>query len=91
MTLGAHASARGLVAGLYSGAHTLSPEALRRGKALFGTAHQPLPTFTAQASSSIFVANTLLSRIESPLHTSRHNKIAGLATTLIPSQQLSLV
>lgn len=88
--LGAHQSNGGLVAGVY-GEHKLTTDAFKRGHALFGTARQAIPSLSSTSGAGIFVANSLLANIEAPLHNSRHNKLAGLAATLLPSQQLSLV
>ena len=89
--LGAHRSNRGLVAGIYGSQEGLSADMYRRGQALFGTARQAVPGMSPSAGAGIFVADSLLKNMEAPLHLSRHNKLAGLAATLIPSQQLQLV
>lgn len=89
VVLGAHRSTRGLVAGIFGG--NITADTFRRGKALFGTARQPIPAFSPSAGVGVFVADSLLSSMETPLHVSRHNKLTGLAATLIPSRQLQLV
>lgn len=89
--LGAHRSAKGLVAGIFGTQEGLSADMLRRGQALFGTARQSLPGLSPSAGASVFVADALLKNMQSPLHTSRHSNLSGLAATLVPSQQLSLV
>lgn len=90
VVLGAHHSRHGLIAGVY-GTGTVSADTFKRGKALFGTAKQALPKLSSTSGAGIFVANSLLTQIESPLHVSRHNNLTGLAATLLPSQQLALV
>lgn len=89
--LGAHQSVNGLVAGVYGNQQGINTDSFKRGKALFGTARQAIPTLSSTSSAGIFVANSLFTNMETPLHASRHNKLAGLAATLLPSRQLSLV
>lgn len=91
VVFGAHRSQRGLVAGIFSSQEAANADALKRGRALFGTARQSLPGLSPMAGAGIFVADSLLSNIQAPLHPSRHNKLLGLAATLLPSQQLQLV
>lgn len=91
VVLGAHRSRRGLVTGIFGNQTGLNTDTYRRGKALFGTARQPLPGMSASAGAGVFVADTLLSNMATPLHVSRHKTLSGLAATLTPSQQLALV
>lgn len=89
--LGAHRTRNGLVAGVFGSQEGLSSDMYKRGMALFGTARQSVPGLTPHAGAGIFVADSLLKNMQTPLHLSRHNKLSGLAATLIPSQQLQLV
>lgn len=89
--LGAHKSQRGLVAGIFGSQDGINSDMLRRGRALFGTARQTLPGMSPAAGAGVFVADSLLTSMEAPLHVSRHNRLAGLAATLVPSRQLQLV
>lgn len=89
--LGAHRSSRGLVTGIFGNQKGLSADMYRRGMALFGSAHQSVPALSPASGAGIFVADSLLKNMETPLHLSRHNKLAGLAATLIPSHQLVLI
>jgi hypothetical protein len=91
VVLGAHQSSRGLVVGVFGNQTELSSDALKRGLALFGTAKQALPSLSSTAGAGVFVANALLANLQAPLHTSSHNKLSGLASTLLPSHQLALV
>lgn len=91
VVLGAHQSSSGLVVGVFGDQAEISADALKRGLALFGTAKQALPSLSASAGAGVFVANALLTNLQAPLHTSRHNKLSGLASTLLPSQQLALI
>jgi len=89
--LGAHRSNKGLVTGIFGTQDGLNADMLRRGMALFGTAKQAVPSLAPSSGAGIFVADSLLKNMEAPLHLSRHNKLSGLAATLLPSQQLQLV
>jgi hypothetical protein len=91
VVLGAHRSQNGLVTGIFGNQEGLNADMYRRGKALFGTAHQPVPGMSASSGAGIFVADALLKQMETPLRVSRHQKLSGLAATLLPSHQLSLV
>lgn len=91
IVLAAHKSASGLVAGVFDNQPGLSTDMFRRGRALYGTARQPLPTLSGANGAGVFVADSLLKAMSAPLHTARHNKLAGLAATLHQSSQLKLV
>lgn len=89
--LGAHQSGSGLVVGAYGNQPAVSAGMLRRGSALFGNAKQALPQLSSSAGAGVFIANALLQSMNSPLRSSRHSSLTGLAATLSPSHQLSLV
>lgn len=86
--LAAHKSAKGLVTGVFSRQSLTTSDMLRRAKALYGTARQPLTTLSASAGAGIFVADSLLQSMATVLHPAHHHKLNGLAATLLPSQQL---
>ncbi len=88
--LAAHKSAKGLVAGIFGTQSGLSSDMFRRAKALYGTARQPLPGASAASGAGIFIADSLMQSMSSPLKLARHHKLTGLAATLILSQQLRL-
>ncbi len=89
--LGAHKSAHGIVAGVFGEQAGLTADMFRRARALYGRSRQPMSAMSASASASIFVADTLLSSMSAPLRVAHHHKLAGFASTLLPSQQLQLV
>lgn len=91
VTLGAHKSAHGIVAGVFGEQEGLSTEMFRRARALYGRSRQPLAAMSTTAGASVFVADTLLSAMSAPLRVAHHHKMAGFAATLLPSQQLQLV
>lgn len=86
-----HRRKGGLVTGVFDNQPGLSNDMFRRGKALYGSSKQALPTLTGSNGAGVFIANSLLSAMEAPLHVARHNKLTGLAATLHPSSQLQLV
>lgn len=91
VTLGAHRSRRGVVAGIFGTQPGFSADAFRRGRAIFGTSRQGLPAVSSTSGAGIFLAESLLKSMETPLHQSRHRKCSGLAATLITSKQLKLI
>lgn len=91
MILGAHKSRMGLVSGVFDNEPGLSADMYRRARALYGVARQPLTSVSPAAGAGVFIADSLLSTHSSPLHVAYHQKLAGLAATLLPSNQLQLV
>lgn len=87
----AHRARGGVVAGVFSEVEGLSQSVFRRGRALYGLANQPISDFSAQGGAGIFVADSLLTSMESTLRVAHHQKLSGLAATLQTSRQLSLV
>ncbi len=91
IVLATHRSARGIVAGVFGEQQGLSADMFRRARALYGTSRQPLVNTSSSAAAGVFVADSLFTSIASPLRVAHHHKLSGLATTLLPSQQLQLV
>ncbi len=89
--LGAHKSAGGLVAGIFGSQSSLSTDMFRRGKMLYGNVRQPLAGSSAANGAGIFIADSLMQSMASPLKLAKHQKLTGLAATLIPSHQLNLL
>jgi len=89
--LGAHRSQKGVVAGIFGTQPGLSADAFRRGKAIFGSSRQGLPAVSSASGAGIFLAESLLKSMETPLRQSRHRKCGGLAATLLTSKQLQLI
>lgn len=87
----AHHSRYGVVAGVYCNTNGLSAQTLRQGRMLHGQARQPLTQFSPSSGAGIFVADAILQAMQSPLTTSRHHNLRGLATILQPNPQLQLV
>ncbi len=87
----AHRTKYGIVAGMYGELNQLTPQAFRRSKALVGQASQPLTGSLPGSGAGVFVADALLTAMESQLRVGRFHKLPGFAVTLPPSQQLQLV
>ncbi len=91
ITLAAHRSRWGLVAGAYSQDARFSSKILRQGKAIYGYSKHPLNQAIASPAAGVFIAEALLHGMSSGLHAARFRKLSGLAATLTPSAQLRLV
>lgn len=91
LQLAAHRTKYGIVAGMYCHAALLTPQVLRRGRALQGEARQPLVSVLPNAGAGIFVADAILGAMDSRLRVGRYQRKPGFAVTLPPSQQLQLV
>lgn len=91
ITLAAHKSRWGLVAGAYSADVGFTAPSFQRAKQLYGQARQPLNQVLATAGAGVFVADALFSSMASHLRPARHHNLNGLAATLTPSQQLTIV
>lgn len=89
--LGAHRRAGGVVAGVFAEHEGLTADIFRRARALYGHARQPMTAAASSAGAGIFVADTLLHAMNAPLRVAHHHKMAGLAATLLPSQQLQII
>lgn len=91
LQLSAHRCRYGIVAGLYCDVPGLGAEMLRQGRRLYGRARQPLTALTPGSGAGIFIADSILQSLKTPLITSRHNKLRGLGAILQPNPQLHLV
>lgn len=91
VTLMARRTARGMSMGVYTETNTLSKALFKQAKQLKGIARQPLGGFSAGSGAGIFVADALFAWLDTPMHVAKHRSLSGLAATLIPSRQLSLV
>lgn len=89
--LAAHRGRRGIVAGVFVEGEGLSGSVFNRAKALHGRARQPLISFSASSAAGIFVADSLLTAMNTQLRIASHHRVSGLAATFVPSHQLSLV
>lgn len=76
--------------GVFGAAEGLGAD-MRRTKLLQGRARAPLSTFGDSSAAGVMVADMLFAAMNTPLRASRYNKQEGLAVSLLPSRQLSLV
>lgn len=91
VTIATHKHGNTIVAGVFANQAGLTTDMFRRARALYGTARQPMVNSLPSAAAGVFVADSLFSSIASPLKVAKHNKLNGLATVLLPSQQLHLI
>ena len=91
LQLATHRCRYGIVAGVYANIPSLSSEALRRGRKLYGRSRQPLVDISHTSAAGIFVADAIFKAMKLKLHVSRHHRLYGLGVVLQPSSQLALV
>jgi len=92
VVLAAHRNPHGgLVAGVFDNQPGISADAFRRGRALYGSARQPIPGLGGANGAGVFIADALLRTMAAPLRVARHNNLTGLAGTFHPSSQLQFV
>jgi K+-sensing histidine kinase KdpD len=91
VTLATHRGSKGIITGVYGESGGLSASVFQRSKVLYGRSQQPLQAFTASSGAGIFVADSLFAAMDARLRVGSYKKTAGLAATLLPSRQLSLV
>lgn len=91
LTLAAHRTPHGIVAGIYGAYENLEAQEWRTALALCGQATQPFTALSAGSGAGLFVADAILRSMATQLRVGRHQKETGLATTLRPSQQLAFV
>ncbi len=82
---------KGVTAGIYSPQLELHADVLHRARKLKGDARQLMPSVMHGSSAGILVADTLLEAMDAKLKTSKYRSAGGLAATLLPSHQLSLL
>lgn len=86
-----HRTSKGLVTGVFGDQPDLTADMYRRARALFGHAPQAIPALSGGNGAGIFIADSLMKSMATPLRVARHHNLSGLAATLLPSHQLQLV
>ncbi len=86
-----HRTPQGIVTGMYGQYEILTAERWRAALGLVGKARQPLTSTIAGSGAGLFVADAILRSMDGRLRVGRYLHQSGLATTLQPSRQLSLV
>lgn len=91
LTLATHNSKAGVVAGVFASLEGLSNQMFMQSKMLYGKARVPLHNLTSDSGVGVFVADTLFEAMSTRLRVAKHHNLNGLAATMLPSQQMSLV
>lgn len=91
ITLGVQKSTKGITTGVYTNSGVLTSGLLEQARSLHGNVHQPLAGFSSSNAAGIFVADGLIRNLGATLRVARLKGASGLATTFVPSRQLSLV
>jgi len=91
LTLAAHRTPHGIVAGIYGPHAALETQEWRTALKLYGRVSQPLTSLSSGSGAGLFVADAILRSMSTQLRVGRHQKETGLATTLHPSQQMTFV
>lgn len=81
----------GVTAGIYVNSSDLGKELFIKSKSIKGKTYLPIQKFTSASIAGIFVADSILETIGSELKLSRNKGEVGLVTSLMKSNQLSLV
>lgn len=87
----AQKTTEGIKAGVYSSQVSLGTNIFQAGRKLYGTARQPIADVSYANGAGFFVADSLFDAMSSKLKVVKHHKASGLAGTLLPSQQLTLL
>jgi signal transduction histidine kinase len=91
VVLGVHKTRWGIAAGVYSPDVSMQAAQFKAHKQLLGNARQLFPAASYTPMSGVAMADALFSQMFLRLHPSRHDGMDGLAVTLAPSPQLSLL
>lgn len=84
-------SNQGIDAGLFSKDFQVSTKSLQKLRSLRGIARQLTPDFAHGSSAGIVIADQLFSAMNTQLRPARFSRFSGLAVSMVPSRQLSLV
>ncbi len=82
---------KGISAGAYGAINGLDASSLRQARALKGRSRQPFAAFDGGAGAAVLIADALFACMQAPMYASRLHGLSGLAATLTPSRQLSIV
>ena len=90
IVLTARRDGRAVVAGVMAN-NMLEKNILADARQLYGRAHQPAATMTHKSGAGIYIADSLFRSMSTELQVFHHRKYAGLAATLLPSYQTTLL
>lgn len=91
LTLAVHRTPHGIVAGAYGMFQDFGAAQWRTALKLYGRAVQPCLALGPGSGAGLFVADTIFRSMATRLRVGRHQKETGLAVTLQPSRQLTIV
>ena len=91
VVLVARRTEEGVVTGVVARGANLTAEDLQSARQLFGRAAQPASHITQNSGVGVYMADSLLTAMNAPLRVIKTGHQTGLATTLLPSQQLVLL
>lgn len=80
-----------IITGVYAANNSLHSSLLKRARALQGKSHQPLAGFASDNGAGVLIADRLIKKLGSDMRVSKAGGLYGLAASLEPSRQLSLV
>lgn len=89
--LATHRTPLGIVTGVYGRYEALNAGRWRAALGLVGKARQPLTNLMPGSGAGLFVADAIMRSMDARLRVGRYQHQSGLAATLQPSGQLSLV
>jgi light-regulated signal transduction histidine kinase (bacteriophytochrome) len=77
--------------GVFSSNANLSNNLFKLAKQLRGKVHQPMAAFDSGNSTGVFIADALFTQLNTSMRVAHLHGLQGLAASLLPSRQLSLV
>lgn len=91
LVLSVYKDKQGIAAGIFGDHPDLNANNFRQALNLFGHSRQPMPAASSLNAAGLYVAETLLTSMNSHLEVARRHHLTGLIANLIPSHQLQLV
>lgn len=91
VVLAVRRTAAGVSTGVFAPNQSLSAQMLRTARRFGGGMRQPLAGFESGAATGVFIADALLTQMETTMKVGRYKGLQGLSATFMPSRQLALV
>ncbi len=91
--MAAYRTPKGISVGLFQteGLSTINAQLLSRARTHVGSAARPFAGLASGAAAQLFVAERLLTGMQSSLRSAKRGGLVGLAADLLPSSQLHLI
>lgn len=86
-----HKNSSGIVAGVFGAGCKLTTASWHESGKVIKNGSQLMPNFSAQTSAGVYIADTILNRMDARLKVSKYQKLSGLAAVFQPVQQLQLI